>query len=120
MHTFQINSMVESMDLFWKIDTPNIEKLVLANETGPRLLDRDTGVILVCRKDWQKFKQFDHWTGKGMACYSVLLPYETCLSDQTSKEDLIVLGANLVLECLQHWAEKKRQKAVKARPKKAA
>ncbi len=115
MHTFQINSMVESMDLFWKIDIPNIEKLVLVNETVPLLLDRDTSVILVCRQDWQKFKQFDHWTRKGMACYSVILPYETCLSDQTSKEDLTVLGANLVLECLQHWAEKKRQKAKEKR-----
>ncbi len=121
MTLFRISMMIDVKDLIEKIDVLAIEKMVLANEAVPLFLDRDNiGVMLVCRKDWQKFKQFDHWTRKGMACYSVILPYETCLADQTNKDDLTVLGADLVVECLRQWAEKRRQKALKARPKKAA
>lgn len=120
MHTLEVNLMIDVESLIWKIDTFAIEKLVSAHEAAPTLLDRDTGVMLVCRKDWQKFKQFDHWTRKGMACYSVILPYETSLSEQTSKEALTAICTELVLECLQHWAEKRRKKAMRSRTKKAA
>jgi hypothetical protein len=119
MHIFRINMMIDVEKMMWKIDTNGVKDLVLKSDAITTYLDRDIGVLLVCREDWHKFKQFDHWTRKGLACYSVIIPYEKALSDETSKEALTKICADLVVECLLLWAEKKRKKAAKAQAKAA-
>jgi hypothetical protein len=119
MPIFRINMMIDAERMMWKIDTDGVKNLVLKNEAIATNLDRDTGVLLVCREDWQKFKQFDHWNRKGLACYSVIVPYEKAVSDETSKEELTKICADLVVECLLFWAEKKQKRAAKTRTKAA-
>jgi hypothetical protein len=110
--------MIDVEDLQWKIDTESVKNIVLAHGAASNALYCDTGVMLVCRKDWE-FKQFDHWVQKGIAYYNVIVPYEKALSDETSKEELTQICADLVVECLLFWAEKKQKRAAKTRTKAA-
>jgi hypothetical protein len=119
MKDLKISSMVENKALFWKIDTEGVKDRILNCNTVATILGENTGVLLVCREDQQKFKQFDHWNRKGLACYSVIVPYEKAVSDETSKEELTKICADLVVECLLFWAEKKQKRAAKTRAKAA-
>jgi hypothetical protein len=118
MHHFEINLMIDKEALMWKIDTFAVQDLVLSNAAAAAAVTQNTGVMLICRKHWES-KQFDHWTKKGTARYNVIVPYEKALSNETSKEELTQICADLVVECLLFWAEKKQKRAAKTRTKAA-
>jgi hypothetical protein len=119
MDNLEVDLMIDVENLIPKFDTNGIENLVRANFGRVNAFHEQTGVLLVCRNDAHKFKQFDHWNRKGLACYSVIIPYEKALSDETSKEELTKICADLVVECLLFWAEKKQKRAAKTRAKAA-
>jgi hypothetical protein len=111
---FEINLMTDNENLLSKIDTSMIKHAVLADDGVKNSLSQKTEVMLICRKVWE-FDQYDHWTKKGIACYNVIVPYDTVIDNNISKEQITIVCSNLVKDCLLQWAEKKRKKPARAR-----
>jgi hypothetical protein len=97
-----------------KFDHPAIQRAVLANPAAASALMHETAVTFVCRDKLKNYKN-DDWEKGNIMYHTIIVPYDEVMAMNAG--EITNLCAELTVQRLLEWAEKKRNKEVKKRLK---
>jgi hypothetical protein len=108
---FKITEMLGMHLSIQKFDNEAIKRLVFANEFAAAAITGDIGIVFICRDNLKNYKNED-WVSEGVTYHTIIVPYDKVMS--IDKEEVTKLCAELVVERLLQWAEKKAKTRIKA------